>query len=45
MGRVSGYLDISAIHLTGFGQADPDENNGALYYVAEIAVHHKGSIL
>lgn len=43
--RVSGYLDISRISLTGFGQADPDENNGGLYYVSELAVHHMGSIL
>lgn len=40
--RVNGYLDISQITLTGFGQADPDDNNGDLYYVSELAIHHMG---
>lgn len=45
MGRIAGYLDVSEIILTSFGQMDPDSDNGELYYVAELAVHHKGSVL
>lgn len=45
MGRVNGYLDLNEISLTGFGQADPDENNGEWFYVSELAVQHLGSVL
>lgn len=45
MQPVGGYLHLKDIIITGFGQADPDENNGEYFYVAELAVHHRGSVI
>lgn len=45
MEPVAGYLHLEQIGLTAFGQYDPDEDNGSEIFVAELAVHHKGSVL
>lgn len=45
MGMVAGNLHLQQIDITGFGQADPKENKGEMFYIAELAVRHQGSIL
>jgi hypothetical protein len=42
-------MEAGNLHLTGadlqFGQADPQENNGCLFYVLDVIFSHTGSVL